>query len=107
MASTMYAWNSQMETLLKNFPNVDLGGFWICCRNGTTSFGTKFTSIPNISGFNRLFNSQTISRIFCRLGCLIALYKTVLFLLIRRLAHGSCSWPTQWTMTKLCHVVTR
>ena len=39
--------------LLKNFLNVDLGGFWICCcRNGTTSFGTKFTSIPIISGFN-------------------------------------------------------
>ena len=32
---------------------MDLGGFWICCcRKGTTSFGTKFTSMPIISGFN-------------------------------------------------------
>ena len=26
-------------------------------------------------------------------------------LLTRRLAHGSCSWPTRWTMIKLCRVV--
>ena len=36
-------------------------------------------------------------------------YSTVqdLFLLTRHLAHGSCSWLTQWTMTKLCRIVSR
>ena len=36
-------------------------------------------------------------------------YSTVqdLFLLTHRLAHGSCSWPTQWTVTKPCRIVSR
>ena len=34
-------------------------------------------------------------------------YSTVqdLFLLTRCLAHGSCSWPSQWTITKLCRIM--
>ena len=38
----------------------------------------------------------------------MVVYSTVqdLFLLTHRLAHGSCSWPTdQWTVTKLCRIV--
>ena len=30
-----------------------------------------------------------------------------LFLLTHHLTHSSCSWQTQCTMTKLCHVMSR
>ena len=45
-----------------------------------------------------------------RISCLIAphaRYKTYFCLHVALIAHNSCSWLTEWTMTKLCCVMSR